>query len=638
MTYPHHDAVPLRAHAFIAALGCLVLAVSACMEPPDGRDDADGVSSLDTPVVTAVAATPRTLANPILGADHYDPSVALARVPGQPPIYLYPYVERDLQGNVNIWIAATPTLEGVSYPMMKTQIFASSAQYTETWGPQIRYLNGHWYIYASAIDTSVSPNYRRIYVLEADTADPMGSWTNRGRLTPSGNPFHDEADSEVFDNDGKLYFVVAGHDADGVGKLWLSQMSSPTALTGIAILLAAPIYCWEGAGTGCGASLVEAPAAIIKNGTVNIVYSANLYSTSKYALGDIYNVDGNLMNPASWVRKPNPIFAATSQVAGPGSCDFVKSPDGTEDWIVYNAIAQYTSTGVIRHFMTQKLTWNSDNTPNLGAPIAPGVPQQRPAGEDDVAWWGQNVFEAEYGLKNHTNPAYISITASAYQAVGGIAYPDSYVGWTDVNVAREGTYKLGIRYSAANLGLPFDQPVIVNGAAPFNVSLATTWPFGWDSYSYVTFDAALEAGDNTVAFLDNGGNVQLDAMLLPFYQAEGNQLSGNAHVAVRASASLDADVEGLSTPSDCVEWVNNFAAPVSGTQTVRLTYSAGTGAASARWSSDHGETWSTVSLPKTASWDVFARASFISGFTAGWDTVLVCGNTGTFSLDALDYY
>ena len=39
----------------------------------------------------------------------------------------------------------------------------------------------------------------------------------------------------------------------------------------------------------------------------------------------------------SWTKSPSPVFQGTDEVFSPGHNTFFKSPDGTEDWIVYHA-------------------------------------------------------------------------------------------------------------------------------------------------------------------------------------------------------------------------------------------------------------------------------------------------------------
>jgi len=67
---------------------------------------------------------------------------------------------------------------------------------------------------------------------------------------------------------------------------------------------------------------------------------------------------------------------------GPGHNGFFKSPDGTEDWIVYHANNSATG-GCDMNWTTraQKFTWNADGTPNFGTPIALGAQLPVPSGE-----------------------------------------------------------------------------------------------------------------------------------------------------------------------------------------------------------------------------------------------------------------
>ena len=66
------------------------------------------------------------------------------------------------------------------------------------------------------------------------------------------------------------------------------------------------------------------------------------------------------------------MFQATSLVTGTGHASFTKSPDGTEDWIVYHAHANPTTFNEDRVIRIQPFTFNSNGTPNFGQPVPPG--------------------------------------------------------------------------------------------------------------------------------------------------------------------------------------------------------------------------------------------------------------------------
>ncbi|HEY0035182.1 MAG TPA: family 43 glycosylhydrolase, partial [Longimicrobium sp.] len=85
------------------------------------------------------------------------------------------------------------------------------------------------------------------------------------------------------------------------------------------------------------------------------------------------------MQPSSWT-KTGPVFAEANGVYGPGHNGFAKSPDGTEDWIIYHAKVD-TGPNWNRVIRAQPFTWNADGSPNFGQPVASGVPLRVPSGE-----------------------------------------------------------------------------------------------------------------------------------------------------------------------------------------------------------------------------------------------------------------
>lgn len=92
---------------------------------------------------------------------------------------------------------------------------------------------------------------------------------------------------------------------------------------------------------------------------------------------------GDPLSSSSWVKSPNPVFQRSDAngVYGPGHNGFFKSPDGTEDWMVYHA---NSSAGggcdMNRTTRALKLTRNADGTPNFGTPVALGVSLPAPSG------------------------------------------------------------------------------------------------------------------------------------------------------------------------------------------------------------------------------------------------------------------
>jgi GH43 family beta-xylosidase len=91
----------------------------------------------------------------------------------------------------------------------------------------------------------------------------------------------------------------------------------------------------------------------------------------------------DLLKADSWKKSPEPVFSTSVEngVYGPGHNGFFKSPDGTEDWIVYHAKSVANGECRERNVRIQKFTWNADGTPNFGNPVSIKTSLQKPSGE-----------------------------------------------------------------------------------------------------------------------------------------------------------------------------------------------------------------------------------------------------------------
>jgi len=76
-----------------------------------------------------------------------------------------------------------------------------------------------------------------------------------------------------------------------------------------------------------------------------IIYSASGSWGDNYCLGQLTWTGGDVLDPKSWVKKANPVFSGTNQVISPGHASFVKSLDGSEDWIVYHTAKHHARAG-----------------------------------------------------------------------------------------------------------------------------------------------------------------------------------------------------------------------------------------------------------------------------------------------------
>lgn len=213
----------------------------------------------------------------------------------------------------------------------------------EYWAPEIHYFSADevgaadagWYIYFAA-DDGKDANHR-MYVLRAtDPEDAQSTYEMVGELKTAEDCW--AIDGTVLRLGGKLYFVWSGHakGAD-VQQIYIQEMASPTKMKGSTrTLLAAPTENWERRNS----PLLEGPQALVLDGTVHIVYSANGSWTRRYCLGMLTLVGSNPLSAAAWQKSDGPVFEMSTETSmfGTGHASFVEnSLDGTH-WIYYHAV------------------------------------------------------------------------------------------------------------------------------------------------------------------------------------------------------------------------------------------------------------------------------------------------------------
>ncbi|MRG44092.1 family 43 glycosylhydrolase [Chitinophaga sp. SYP-B3965] len=245
------------------------------------------------------------------------------------------------------------------------------------WAPELHEINGKWYIYFAA-DNGTNANHR-MYVVENSSADPMqGTWVMKGKVADSTDQW--AIDGTVIEYGGQLYMLWSGGNAGAAPqRIYIAEMSDPWTISGPKVAISSPTYSWE----KNGSAINEGPQPIINpNGQLQVVYSGSGYWVDTYCLGLLsLAVNGDPMDPADWVKTSTPVFSmnANSGAYGPGHNGFFKSPDGTEDWLIYHA--RSTVGGGARNARIQKFTWNVDGSPNFGIPVQINTPVDKPSGE-----------------------------------------------------------------------------------------------------------------------------------------------------------------------------------------------------------------------------------------------------------------
>lgn len=259
------------------------------------------------------------------------------------------------------------------------------------WAPEIHFVDGYWYVYYAAGESGPPFIHQRTGVLRSANEDVFSEYKDMGVLNTGDFP--DDLsknvwaiDMTILEHKGKLFAIWSGwtkqKDTDATPQhLYIQEMENPYTLKGKRVLLSSPEESWE---TGGPLNLNEGPEILKNGGHIFIVYSCRESWLKEYRLGmlQLNNPNGDLLDPESWTKK-GPVFQGNSQVFGVGHCSFVKSPDNTEDWIIYHS-KKTTDPGWNRDVHTQTFTWNADGTPNFGEAIPAGKEIRRPSGEVEI--------------------------------------------------------------------------------------------------------------------------------------------------------------------------------------------------------------------------------------------------------------
>jgi GH43 family beta-xylosidase len=303
-----------------------------------------------------LALSPLTLAqtNPIL--PNADPFITLHPIHGQ-------YLLLATTGhNITLW-------SGPTIPTAATHskvLFTPTDGLTQLWSPTLWHLAGSWWIYFTA---EMPGQPHAIYVLQSDTADPLGSYTFRGQLPLD----HPAIDPSLLQLNGVNYLMFVSLD-HGENAIQIVPLTTPMHPAGPSTLIAEPELPWEkGAGSTRNYPVAEGPTVLSHAGKTFIVYSASDTAAPVYCLGLLTLKGGDPLTRANWIKSPQPVFAASpaNSIYGPGRGTFAQSPDGTY-WLLYAAKSTADPTPAHRATRAQPFTWNTDGSPNFATPLKDG--------------------------------------------------------------------------------------------------------------------------------------------------------------------------------------------------------------------------------------------------------------------------
>jgi GH43 family beta-xylosidase len=273
---------------------------------------------------------------------------------------------------------------------------------SHVWAPELHFIDGKWYVYYAAgrpiEESGGSYKMQRTGVLRSKTVDPLGEYEDMGMIytgdeyvtgivATADNTCY-AIDMGVLKIESKLYAVWSGtisKETGGDQRIYIAEMSNPWTICSNRVQISKPDQSWE----LISGKVNEGPAFLQHDGKVFIVYSCNGSWTKDYRLAYLMlDVGDNPMDPTNWKKSPNAVFYRCDDtvdedgVNGVGHCCFTKSPDGTEDWIVYHVKNRnYGSYETGRSTFMQRFTWNTNGTPNFGIPVGWAEPIVVPSGE-----------------------------------------------------------------------------------------------------------------------------------------------------------------------------------------------------------------------------------------------------------------
>lgn len=251
----------------------------------------------------------------------------------------------------------------------------------QVWAPELHKLNATWYVYFTA-DDGGDANHR-LYVLRDLSPDPFSDdWKLAG--TVKGLQSNWSIDPTVFEEHDHEYIVWSGWpgDAPGVQDLYIAELKTPTKVKGKRVLISQPKYDWERFGL-----VNEGPEILKHDSKLFLIYSASGCWTDHYALGMLVaSADSDPLNPNSWTKIDHPVLSSSPEAHafGTGHNTFFKSPDGTQDWILYHANpGPNEGCGGQRSPRAQPFSWTADGFPDFGAPVPVDQPIEKPSGTSE---------------------------------------------------------------------------------------------------------------------------------------------------------------------------------------------------------------------------------------------------------------
>ncbi len=243
-----------------------------------------------------------------------------------------------------------------SADMKEWQFHGDSYQVTEKsfgdihyWAPEVYLRDGVYYMaYSSAKKGGGKDGKPRHSISVARSEDPEGPFVDF-LDKPLLCPDYSVIDASLFfDDDGRVYLTYSRDCSEnyyGNGKKRISQIygveiaKDLSSVIGEPVLLSSPSEPWE---LVSGDPIWnEGPCIFKKNGTYYLLFTANYYASVHYCVG--YATSSSPLGEYK-KAKENPILVGDGiYTSGTGHCNYVRSPDMSELYMVYHSHSSVTN-------------------------------------------------------------------------------------------------------------------------------------------------------------------------------------------------------------------------------------------------------------------------------------------------------
>jgi GH43 family beta-xylosidase len=542
------------------------------------------------------------------------------------------------------------------------------------WAPEIHKINGKFYIYASgSVTGNNNPESMRMFVLEANSTDPFGTYTYKGLL--SNNYAIDQSiwqDPETSD----IYMTYSQWDqnipmatpADWIQCTYICKMISPTQM-GTGVRLSYPEYNWEK-----HAWWVNEGQYFLKKGNkLHIIFSVSGCAAAEYSLAMLTCSNGDYLNPAAWTKSTAPVFTQdpSKSVYGTGHHSTVQTPNG-EWWLVYHAVS--SSAGACdgtRSTRMQPFTFDANDNPVFGTPVATGVALTCPGSMTPPNYWNFTSDLEGWTLTNQISaninnsiatlsisgndpymhsPDNLNISATDYKYVvvsmkNNTNSTNAELFWTKFSDGAYSSYKVDFsispndtkqRYYIIDLSANANWNGTIKQLRLDPTTMVTSGTVEIDFIKFVgSYQSALAAIPGTLEAEDfnKGGqdNAYNDADI------------ANAGGAYRTTEGVDIETTGDATGTYNVGWVAagewmEYLVTVSQSGTYNASVRAaapGDGAAIELYCD--GDLLSTFTLTNSGAWQTYANTLAQVQLTQGKHILKIRAKTSGYNLNAINF-